>query len=353
MPFDRLLSVVALTPAQASLVAVRLLDAGSGVGAVTFTLSGDVVVDPPGVDGTTCVAELLEQLLQNARRLPSHPTQAQVVLLRRLEDAVRAPQLEPAARARELEAALADTLGPSATQRLAGEVAALVEAFVRITPSAPEPDERSASPSRPVSAAAGRPPGRSKALIHSRTRGRRVAVLVLVAAAVLAGSGYALGGGPVPGIVGSFGGDDRVPTAPDTTAPDHPSTGPDKQQPPDRAEVVASLAGRRAGAITGVVLEKTGSCSPGGLCPVTVTVHMQAASTTRPITWRVGAARLCRSGIAWSAPTTVTALAGWTTVYASSAVRIPPGHSLALVALTSAPARAQSRPVPVTGSLHC
>jgi hypothetical protein len=35
-------------------------------------------------------------------------------------------------------------------------------------------------------------------------------------------------------------------------------------------------------------------------------------------------------------------------------VRIPQGQSLALVAMTTTPARAQSQPVPVTGSsLHC
>ena len=60
------------------------------------------------------------------------------------------------------------------------------------------------------------------------------------------------------------------------------------------------------------------------------------------------------SGTADIAPTTVTAQAGWTTVYASSSVRVPKGRSLALIALTTTPARAQSPPVPVAGaSLHC
>ena len=114
------------------------------------------------------------------------------------------------------------------------------------------------------------------------------------------------------------------------------------------------LAGRHTGAITGVAVQKTGSCKPGALCPVKVTVHFRPASTTRPIGWKVGAARLCTRGITWSAPTTVTAQAGWTTVFASSSVRVPNGRSLALIALTTTPARAQSRPVPVTGSkLHC
>ena len=376
MPFDRLLSVAVLTPAQASLVAVQLLDAahlsgtvdrehpaGADLGAVTFTASGDVAVGRPGTDGSTSVTELLEQLLQNAHRLPAHPRPAQLLLLHRLEEATRDPQLEPEARARELEAALVDTLGPDARQRLAAELAALVDAFARITPGVPDPADVLAAPSRvgPATAAAAiagprrapnRPPRRSKALLHPRQRGRRVAILVLVVAAVLAGSGYVMVGGPVAGIVESLGRDGN-PTAPATPAPDHPSTGSADQQRPHRAEAVAALAGRHSGTITSVVVQKTGSCSPGALCPVKVTVHFRASSTARPIGWKVGAARLCKRGIAWSAPTTVTALAGWTTVYASSSVRVPRGRSLALIALTTTPARAQSRPVPVTGSLHC
>ena len=377
VPFDRLLSVAALTPAQASLVAVRLLDAahlsgtvdrerrpaGTDLGAVTFTASGDVAVGRAGTGGSTCVTELLEQLLQNARRLPAHPRQAQLVLLHRLEEATRDPQVEPAARARELEGALVDTLGPGAPQRLAGELAALVAAFARMTPGVPDPADARAAPAQvgPATAAAAiagprsapnRPPRRSNVLFHPRQRGRRVAILVLVVAAVLAGSGYVMVGGPVAGIVGSLGGD-RNPTAPATPAPAHPSTGSAAQQRPNRAEAVAALAGRHSGTITGVVVQKAGSCSPGALCPVKVTVHLRASSSSRPIGWKVGAARLCKRGIAWSAPTTVTALAGWTTVYASSSVRVPRGRSLALVALTTTPARAQSRPVPVTGSLSC
>jgi hypothetical protein len=114
------------------------------------------------------------------------------------------------------------------------------------------------------------------------------------------------------------------------------------------------LAGRHAGPITGVALQKTGGCRPGALCPVKVTVHLRPDSTAQPVGWKVGTARLCKRAITWSAPTTVTAQAGWTTVYASSSVRVPKGRSLALIALTTTPARAQSPPAPVTGSsLHC
>lgn len=377
VPFDRLLSVAVLTPAQATLVAVRLLDAahlagtvdgehlrGAGLGAVSFTASGDVAVAPPGTGAGTGVTELLERLLQNAHRLPTHPRKAQLLLLHRLEEATRDHQREPVARARELEATLADTLGPGVRQRLAGELAALVEAFTQITPGFPDPTDPPAAPHRvlppPPAApppdlrrAPNRPAGRSKALTHPRKRGRRVALLVFVVAVALAASGYVMAGGPGSGIVESLGRDGN-PAGPATPASDHhPSKGPAAQHRQTRAEAVATLAPRHSGPVTGVVVQKAGSCSPGALCPVTVTVHFRPSSTPRPISWKVGAARMCRRGIAWSAPTAVTALAGWTRVYASSSVRVPRGRALALVALTTTPARAQSRPVPVAGSLHC
>jgi hypothetical protein len=170
---------------------------------------------------------------------------------------------------------------------------------------------------------------------------------------VLAASSYVLLRGPGLGIVESLGRGSH-PSAPTTTGPAQPSKKPASQPQAHQPRAVPALAGRHAGSITGVVVQKTGSCTPGALCPVKVTVHFRPASTAQPIGWKVGAARLCKRGITWSAPTTVTAQAGWTTVFASSSVRVPKGRSLALVALTTTPARAQSRPVPVTGSsLHC
>lgn len=393
VPFDRLLSVAALTPAQASLVAVQLLDAahqgGPGdeeppvaacLGAVTLTPSGEVDVRRPPAGEGQPVPELLRQLLQNARRLPTHPRREQLVLLRRLEEAARDPLLDPGARARELEDALADTLGPGARQRLAGQLAALVDAFAHVAPGVPAPDPLAAprpvrattapaaipaaAPAAPGSSQPGphragpapRPPRRarrrSRTLLHRRTRGR-VALVALVLASALAVSGYVMLRGPGVEFVGSLGRGSQ-PAAPDTTTPAQPSRQPATELSPHRRQAVSTIAARRAGPVTGVSVQKAGSCKPGALCPVRVTVHFRPASTTRAVSWKVGAARLCKPGITWSPPTTVTAQPGWATVYADSSVRVPQGRSLALVALTSAPARAQSRPVPVTGSaLHC
>ena len=389
--FDQFLSVAALTPAQASFVAVQVLDAadmrgtidgqhvvGACLGAVTFMRSGDVDAARPHADGGMPVNELLKQLVRNAsRRLPAHPRPEQLLLLDRLEAAARDPLLEPGTRARELERALVDTLGSGAWQRLSGQLAALVDAFGHVTSGVPAPiDARSAptpgepttalaaapraasaapGPSQPVPRPAAltrhtpsRPPRRSRTVPH-RARNRRVALVVLVLAAVLAGSGYVVFGGPVVGILESLGRGSQ-PAAPATTAPAPTS----KQSQPHRGRAVPALAARHAGPITGVAVHKTARCRPAALCPVTVAVHLRPASTTRAVSWKVGSARLCKRGIAWSPRTTVTARPGWRTVYARSSVRVPMGRSLALIALTVAPARAQSRPVPVTGSpRHC
>lgn len=371
VPLDRLLSVALLTPAQASLVAVQLLDAAhlggmtngarradTRLGTATFTPSGDVDVRRPQAGEGTLVTELLEQLSQNARRLPTHPRSEQLVLLRRLEDAAADPRLEPGARARELEAALADALGPGARQRLSGQLAALVHAFSHIAPGVPVPVDAPAAPrgSRhappravPTHPTPSRPPRRGQPLSHRRARNRRMALVVLVLAAVTASSGYVVLRDPDGGIAGALG-RDRHPSTPPTTPSADPSQQPTKRPRPG----VQALAGRHVGPITGVEVQKAGGCTPGALCPLTVTVRFRPASTTQPITWKVGAARLCGRGITWSPPITVTAQPGWTTVYASSSIPVPRGRSLALVALTTTPARAQSPPVPVTGSsLRC
>lgn len=375
VPLDRLLSVVLLTPAQAALVAVQLLDAThlrgttNGVrraavrlGTVTLTHAGDVEVGRPQADEGTLVTELLDQLCQNARRLPAHPKSGQLVLLRRLEEAAADPQLEPDTRARELEGALADVLGPGARQRLPGQLAALVDAFSHISPGVPVPRNARAAPgvsrtaphrAAPTRSTPSRAPRRGQALIRRRARTRRTLLVVLLLTAALAGSGYVVLRNPDLGIAGALGRDDNSP-APSTPAPSNPSNEPGGQPGPDPRQDVRALAGRHAGPITGVEVQKADGCTPGALCPVTVTVRFRPSSATQPVVWKVGAARLCGSGITWSPPITVTAQPGWTSVYASSSIRVPQGRSLALVALTTTPARAQSPPVPVTGtSLRC
>jgi hypothetical protein len=381
VPLERLLSVAVLTPAQASLVTVKLIEAacpdsaGNGtspagirLAGVKLTSAGEVEVTRAAADEGFPITELIEQLLQSARRLPAHPRPEQLVLLRRLEEVAGDSLLDPAARARTLEGALVDAWGPGARHLLTQQLAALVEAADHVAPGVavgsdappaePEPsmarariaaDQRRAAPAQP---AATRGPRRGRVLLRRRTRGR-AALVVLVAAAVLAVSGYVAVGGAGSDIVGSLGRQDS-PAPPDPSDPDRSAEPAATKPDPDRVQAVRSVAPRQAGEITGVALEETGSCRPGSLCPVTVTVRFRPASTTRNIVWRVGTARVCKPGITWSSPVTVTAQPGWTTVYASSSVRVPEGRRLALTALTTTPARAQSRPVPVAdASLQC
>lgn len=393
---ERLLSVAVLTPAQAVLVAMQLLDAAeaaspaagadapSRLGAVTVTPSGDLQVETADADEGTPATEVLEQLVQNARRLPAHPKPEQVLLLRRLDELTAAPVLHPGARARELETSLTDTLGPDGRGRLPGQLAALVQAFARVAPAVPgdaasldlRPDPghvtrtttkatatRDAPPppgpsvpvphrARTARPARTRPPRGKTALPYRRSRVRRVGLVALLLAAALAVSSY-VALGPGAAFVRSLG-PGSEPAAPSPTTPSEPPEQSAEQPQSPRRQAVPALAARRAGPITGVALEKIGECRPGGICQVKVTVRLRPASSAQSVSWKVGAARLCRRGVAWSTPTSVTAEPGWTTVYAHSSIRVPKDSRLALVALTSAPARAQSRPVPVAGSsLRC
>ena len=189
---------------------------------------------------------------------------------------------------------------------------------------------------------------RRRAPLSARTRRRRVALVVAVVVAALAASAYVGLLRRGTGIVESLGLGSQ-PAAPATQAPAPPAHRAAQHAGGHRPRGVATIAARHAGPVAAVLVNKTGTCRAGSLCPVKVTVHLSTPSAGRPVSWKVGAARVCKRGIVWSPPTTVTPQPGWRTVYASSSVRVP-RRSSALLALTTAPARVQSPPVPVTGS---
>ncbi|WP_107772275.1 hypothetical protein [Nocardioides sediminis] len=375
VPLRRLLPVVVLTPAQACLVAVQLLDATHPGGttngtnpaddrwSVAITPSGDVEVARATAGEGTPVTELLGELAENARRLPAHPTSEQVLLLRRLEQAAADPRPDLGVSARELEGALAAALGTGARQRVSGQLAALVGAFAhvaasvavpadaRATPAVSRPGPRRAAPAHPGPS---RPPRRGRITGHRRSRTRRLLVVGVLLTAAIAASGYVVLRDPDSGPTSSSGATDRDGRRAEPAAPAGSSGEPAARQRRDPRPDVTALAGRSAGPITAVEVAGAAACTPGTPCPVTVTVRFRPAETTRPVAWRVGAARSCESPVTWSGPVTVTAQPGWTSVYNSSSVPVPEGRSPVLVALTTAPARAQSPPVPVAGSsLRC
>lgn len=387
VPLDRLLTMATLSPAEATFVACRLLestdrprpvdgalphdDGWDDRWEVAITASGGVEATPAGPRSGAAVPELLGQLVRSARRLPAHPAAGQLVLLRRLEEAAAETGAEPGARAGRLRRALVETLGADASERLGLQLAHLVDAYVHVAASTtaqprvaagagvvqpglglPGPD--SPGPRRPTPArfSRRRPRSRGPALGRRRAPARRAVLAVLLLVVAVAGSGYVLTRRADDASAGSGGG-------PATAGPSGKASAGATPESAQRASSrprarVETLAPRQAGVVTGVELRRAGACTPGALCAVTVTTRFRPAPSAQAVTWRVGTATSCNGSVTWSAPVSVTAQPGWTSVYASSSVPVPRGRSVALVATTTAPARAQSPPVPATeSSLRC
>ena len=362
VPLDRFLTVATLNPAEASYVAARLLRSSEGPDddrwAVALTAAGGVEVTrtPPGAGARP--GELLAGLVHSARRLPSHAAPGQRVLLRRLEEAAAEPGPDPRARGARLDAALVEVLGADAGERLGAQLAGLVEAYAHLAagttaPPAPRPREpRPPAPRRAEPAPRFAPRRRTRAGGRRRLPTGRAALVVLLLVVAAASSGYVL----TRRVDEASAGSDRDPTTGAPTgkasATPSPKAAPRKSASPRPR--VETLAPRSAGAVTGVELRRAADCSAGALCAVTVTARFQPAPTAQTVTWRVGTAASCDGTVSWSAPVSVTAQPGWTRVYASSSVAMPQRRPVALVATTTAPARVQSSPVPVTGSsLRC
>jgi hypothetical protein len=364
---DRLLPVAVLTPAQAAHVAAEVLRTASTIGR---DRRGDVRLTPPVVspggqvqtsaatdtDGVD-VDDVLSALVANARRLPAHPRPHQVALLHRLEE-VAGSSHEPGARALMLRAALDDAVGPDSSAPLTQELASLVAALAQIshtgTPEAPRrarPSSVSSAPApavrhevtrgRPATGVRPIPPAVRRDLAGRRTRrpGARTTALLLLGLLVLVGGYLALNR---PGS-GTGSGDQAA--GPQASGP---STKQHQQPAAHPRPLVPVFAPPKAGRVTGVALQRSGPCRPGGSCAVQVTAHLAPSTVSQTIAWRVGVVRACTRQVTWSSPATVTAQPGWTRVYAGSFVRIPSGHPVALVAVTGSPARAQSPPIRLT-----
>jgi hypothetical protein len=348
---ERLLEVAVLTPAQAAHVAVAVLTAASTIGlgrrcdvrvsTPEITSSGRVRVEPAtDPDAGVSVEDLLTQVIANARRLPVHPREYQVALLRRLEE-VDDSTHEPTARAMILREALEEGVGEDADTHLTAQLAALVAAYGTVNSSRTEPmtpiHSNHAVRLPPATSAV---PWSRRDLGPRRARriGLRAGAALLACLVVLAGGYLALGR---PGT------DSDTPKPPQ--AAKH-STKPSNAPVTHHRAVVPTVAQPSAGGVTGVALQRLAPCRPSAVCPVRVTVSLSPAAVTQNVGWRVGVVRPCARHLTWSPITTVTAQPGWTHVYASSSVHIPVGHPYALVAVTTSPARAQSPPDRLTAS---
>ena len=346
---ERLLTVAALSPAQAVLIAARVLGAatsGADGWRVGVDSRGEIEVtrvragEGPGMD------ELLEQLTRSARRLPTHPSPDQLALLRTLEEVATSGGPQPAERAEELERALDELLGPQARERLQRDVGALVEAYTHVTASRVGAHHRAVPTTFATSGStrARRRRRRPLAAPRPRSRGLVRGALLLVVVTLVVGSGFV--------VLRDPGGEDAGALVDDPAAGPTRTPRDDDPRPATRSRpAAATLAARQSGQVDGVTVEPGPGCRPGAPCSVLTTVRLTPAPTTRSVVWRVGTARWCGGAVTWSAPVTVTAQPGWTRVYATSSVTAAAGRSVALVALTTAPSRVQSPPVATAGRL--
>lgn len=367
VPLVDLLTIASLTPAQAVLVTADLLHAtgANPPERVHPVLRTDGAVDLSEVDReipSVPLRDLLDELVRDARRLPAHPHQHQVRLLHQLEEQVAAKG-DPAERGTALRGALTEVAGVGAVTRTRRELVALVEAFNGIAISRSSSSVRvnghpvAVSPiPRPVSPRVHERVPRQ--LTRRRRRSRRMLVIlgVLVLAAVAAG--YVLLRGPVKDLVDDVRGNNSSTTGTNQPPPPSNTAGHHHHQQAGHAAghhpTFPKLAPQSNAPVQGVSLQKINSCAAGTTCGVTVTVHLTPSGVSQAVGWRVGVMKNCARPTTWSPVTTVTAQPGWSQVFAPSSVQVPKGQSLALVAVTSTPKHAQSRPIPVAGTpLHC
>lgn len=119
---------------------------------------------------------------------------------------------------------------------------------------------------------------------------------------------------------------------------------------------VPAFAPGSAGPVTGVVLEPLEqSCSPGASCPVRVYVRLSPQPGFQQVAWSYQVFDRCTGAVTQLPGLSLEARPGWLYVYGTSYLQLPAARSLALVAVTSAPAAAASSPlaVPEAGGESC
>jgi hypothetical protein len=105
---------------------------------------------------------------------------------------------------------------------------------------------------------------------------------------------------------------------------------------------VPSLAPGSAGSISGVDLRPLAICTPATSCPVRVTVRFASAYTGEQVVWRIALINRCTGATTTVPARTVTGDSGFSYVYDTASVKLPAARSLAVIAVTEAPARAAS-----------
>ena len=355
-PLRRLLAVATLTPEQAALVTLGVLDGlealhGAGLGhgrldertvhvgpagAIRLGAWGLGVDDQEGGErrerDREAAVRLLGRLGRSARRPPRGAGLHRALEACGERDGDQAALL---ARAREAAASLLDG---GAAARAAHELAVLVGMLERDPPPLP----RSAEPA-PLAAAH---PLRSPAAVWTpethRARWLAAGLSALVLAALFVT------------VTARYVGSQRVAAVPHPKpAATSPPARPAPAAPPAPAgpRPVPALGPATAGPITGIEIQPLqGSCQPGAVCPVQVTVRLQPQPAAQEVRWSFHVFDRCTGATSVLPGASVTALAGWAYVYGTSWPALSASHPLALVAVTETPAAAASPAVLAGGS---
>ena len=385
----RLLRLATLTPAQAGQLGAQVLRGiadlhGAGLahgrlhaGNVLVSRGGDPVLTDWALSSimpTRPVEELrgadleaagflLAALARNARRPVMRDDPGQLALLTHMEQLGSADGLaDPEAAATDLEhAVLGAAPDDAGAALLRAEIGALVAKVSRNaeTDEAPPTRQRPRAAARPafvpprlprsaVPSAAWQPPGRRPP--RSRWIAAAVAVLVLLAA------GLIVARKPVGSLTDRL--LHRHTAAAKTSA--KPATHP---TPPARSapaphvampKPVPVLAPASAGFVSGVVVRPQTTCRARSGCPLVVTIRLAPAAEVEQMDWAFTVVNRCTGARTETRGGSMIAQPGWTFVYDTKTVQLPSARSLAVIAMTTAPVRAASRPFLVaTGGRTC
>jgi hypothetical protein len=371
---DRLLGAATLTLVQAGYVAVQVLrgiealrEWGTGHGRLSAAnvqvgLDGEPRLtdwavaslarardlDEVVADDLAAARGLIAELARNADRPVARHHAAYDPLMQALEEVGRGDSgADAVADARELEQALmavmGDATGMAATR---AEIGAVVTTLVRRRAVDPRPTPARHPTIVPVPQLL--PVGRlTEADWHRRPHAPwvRRGLVLLVVAALLAGA-YAAAP-PVGDLVDRVVGRDQ----PRGAAEEEPTDGGPSESPTSAGPAqqmprpVPVLAPAQAGGVTGVVLEPVAGCTAGPDCLIRATARITPAAEVRQVSLEIRVVNLCTGAVRATPAGAVTAQPGWTSVFVTVPVRLPRARPLAVVALTTEPARAASRPL--------
>lgn len=388
----RLLAVAALTPAQAGLLALDLVEAleaapGDGRGpehiddrSTIVTADGRLALVPEAspADGvkvprprppTEDATSLTRRLIANARTSGARPSAGATLLTDRVGGTFDdLPDL--AGRVRRAVAEVLPLDDPEQVSRVRRQLSALATA-TKGNPPAQNGDpfevrEEERRPDIPLqvsrAAVLTREDWRrvSRPVWHRKRRllTRRTIVIALVVALVGALAWWVVPGGIAQldrGWDAMFGTAEPsqrfAPVAPPPGEPRKVTGGAESAG--KRPGPVRSFGPREAAPITEVTVERAqGACSPGEVCPVRVDVHLNDLVARTGVTWSLRVVDRCSGKARLATGGTMAAEPGRRQVYGVGQPDLPTGKALAIVAVTTEPARTASAPLLVPSAVR-